>query len=179
MIALIYGGSGSGKSRFAENMMTGLKEFASALFYVATMYPGDAEARGRIARHQADRAHKGFATIEVYTNLDSVNIPDGSAVLLECLGNLVANEMFSPDGAGEGAMEAVLRGVEAVSKRAVRVVAVTNDVFSDGVLYPPETERYRRVLGELNKAVAQKSAVVVETVCGLPLWHKRDKGWNP
>lgn len=178
MFALVYGGSGSGKSEFAENLLQSQAGKASPLIYVATMYPGDGEARARIARHQAMRAHKGFETVELYTNLSTANIPHGSVVLVECLGNLVANEIFSPAGAGAAALTAVVDGLDAVERRAGRVIVVSNDVFTDGVDYPPETEEYRRVLSTAHRILAEKSALVVETVCGIPLWHKHCKVWD-
>lgn len=159
-------------------MLEALSPFVSPLVYIATMLPADDEARERIARHRASRAHKGFSTIELYTGLSSAVIPEGCAVLLECLGNLVANEMFSPGGAGAATRDAVLRGLDVVSRRATRVVVVTNDIISDGVDYPSETENYRRTLAGLNRAIARQSAVVAETVCGIPLWYKRDKAWD-
>lgn len=178
MMALVYGGSGSGKSEFAETLLASFSRSASALVYVATMYPTDDEARRRIERHQANRAHKGFVTREVFTGLDAADIPDGAAVLLECLGNLVANEMFSPPGAGADTAARVMRGVEAVAARADRLVVVSNDVFSDGLRHAPETHEYQRVLAELNRRVAERSGAVVETVCGIPLWRKRNGAWD-
>ena len=178
MLALIYGGSGSGKSELAENMLLASRREGSPLLYVATMRPDGGEARGRIARHQANRSHKGFATIERYTDLGGMTIPDGANVLLECLGNVVANEMFAPGGAGEAAGDAVLRGLEHIARSAGRTIVVTNDVFSDGVEHTAETGVYLRVLAELNRAVAAKSAIVIETVCGIPLRHKDDGIWN-
>ena len=44
------------------------------------------------------RAGKGFETIERYTELDELLIPKDCVVLLECMSNLVANEMFREDG---------------------------------------------------------------------------------
>lgn len=44
------------------------------------------------------RAGKGFETVERYTALDELVLPKGSVVLLECMTNLVANEMFREDG---------------------------------------------------------------------------------
>ena len=40
---------------------------------------------------------KNFITIEQYTDIDKIQIPVHSAVLLECMGNLCANEMFRDD----------------------------------------------------------------------------------
>ena len=59
MLILVSGGSGSGKSAFAEDLIT-----ASGLetkIYVATMQAWDAEGEARVARHRAMRAGKGFA----------------------------------------------------------------------------------------------------------------------
>ncbi len=182
MMALIYGGSGSGKSAFAENLLCGpeaRRSFPGApRVYIATMLPGDAEARERIARHRAARAHKGFVTVEIRTDLASAKFPDGAAVLLECLGNLAANEIFSPEGAGAAARESILRGLEGIARRAARTVVVSNDVFSDGADYPPETLRYMDALAALNREIAARSALVVETVCGIPLRRRDDGRWR-
>lgn len=50
-------------------------------------------------------------------------------MLLECMSNLTANEMFEPEGAGDDAVEAVLAGVEALRGRCIHLVIVTNDIF--------------------------------------------------
>lgn len=178
MLALIYGGSGSGKSELAEKMLSEMRGSGGPLLYIATMFPDGGESRERIARHRSARAHKGFATIERYTNIEGLTIPDGSRVLLECLGNLVANELFSPDGAGGETLNAVLRGLEKMQQSADSVIVVSNDVSSDGVAYPPETEEYRRVLAALNRSIARGSSLVAETVCGIPLWHKENGAWS-
>lgn len=174
---LVYGGSGSGKSYFAESLLTqtGTRP-ESGLYYIATMFPGDAEARRRIARHQAERQHKGFLTFERYTDLEGLEVPAGACVLLECLGNLVANEMFLPGGAGAKTESTVLRGLEKLAGNAADFVVVSNDVFSDGVDYAPETREYCRVLAALHRALARDSSVVVETVCGIPVYRKNISG---
>ncbi len=179
--ALVYGGSGSGKSECAERMLLALKSRGMPPVYIATMRPEGAEARERIARHRAARAHKGFATVERYTDLASLEIPAGAAVLLECLGNLLANEFFSPGGAGaagKAARDAVLRGLESLARRAARLIVVSNDVFSDGVEYPAETKRYIGALADLNRTIADGSALVIESVCGIPLRRKDDGAWD-
>ncbi len=185
MIAFIHGGSGSGKSALAEDLLLAQKERAAArgasLVYIATMFPGDAEARDRIAKHRAARAHKGFETLELRSDLASAEFPEGSAVLLECLGNLLANELFSPAGAGSSgnaARESILRGVDALDRRAARAIIVSNDVFADGVDYPAATRRYIDALADLNRTIAARSALVVETVCGIPLRRKDEGAWD-
>ena len=41
---------------------------------------------------------KNFKTFECYTGLEKLTVPQNSTVLLECMSNLVANEMYSPNG---------------------------------------------------------------------------------
>ena len=103
MFTLVIGGAASGKSEYAEELI-----LASPLrprIYIATMEPFGAEGQARIARHRELRRGKGFQTVERYTGIAGLKLPAGGAVLLECLGNLAANELYSPAGAGtaEGA----------------------------------------------------------------------------
>ena len=65
------------------------------------MYPFDEESHARIRRHRKMRAKKNFQTLECYTGLKDLKIPAGSCVLLECMSNLVANEMYQEQGAKE------------------------------------------------------------------------------
>ena len=60
----------------------------------------DAECRARIEKHRRQRAGKGFVTIERGVDLAGLALPARGDVLLEDLGNLTANEPYSPAGAG-------------------------------------------------------------------------------
>jgi adenosylcobinamide kinase/adenosylcobinamide-phosphate guanylyltransferase len=167
----IYGGSGSGKSAFAERLVSGFPE-PNERCYIATMCPEGDEARLRIARHRAARADRGFTTIERYTALAELPLPDRPIVLLECLGNLVANEMFSPGGAGKDARRAVLTGLASLHRRAEHFILVSNDVGSDGVIYDGATRAYQEVMAAINAESAAASDVFVEMVCGIPLYRR-------
>ena len=103
MIHLVTGGSGSGKSAYAEQCI--LDFGGTRRVYIATMQPFGAEGQARIARHRKMRAAKKFSTIECYTNLKEVELEPGSDVLLECMSNLTANEIFDPSGAGKARAE--------------------------------------------------------------------------
>ena len=110
MIHLVTGGSGSGKSAYAEQCI--LDFGGTRRVYIATMQPFGAEGQARIARHRKMRVAKQFSTIECYTNLKEVELEPGSDVLLECMSNLTANEIFDPSGAGKArAEEEILAGV--------------------------------------------------------------------
>lgn len=170
MITVITGGSGSGKSAYAEGRILSYGE--GRRIYIATMEPFGEEGARRIKRHHKLREGKGFETVERYTNLAELEIPKESQVLLECMSNLVANEMFRADGAGENLAEAVLKGVENLRAQAKNVCVVTNDVFSDSGKYEEETREYQKYLGKVNLKLAQMADEVIEVVYGIPVWLK-------
>ena len=162
MLVVVTGGSGSGKSAFAEETILSLGE--ARRIYIATMQAFDEESHRRIRRHRHMRAGKGFETIERYTELDELLIPKDCVVLLECMSNLVANEMFREGGFHPE-----------VAEKAKHVVIVTNEIFSDGILYEEESEQYKKELGQINQKLAEMAEEVVEVVYGIPVWHKGGK----
>ena len=162
MFAMIIGGSASGKSALAERWAASLP---LPRIYLAAMQVFDEESRARVERHRAMRAGKGFETIEAPTALWNTDLPAGATVLLEDLSNLLANEMFSPEGGGS---EAALRGVQSLLVRCEHLILVTNEVFSGGTDYAGETEDYLAELAWLNRTLAAEADTVAEVVCGLP-----------
>lgn len=164
MFTLVVGGAGSGKSTFAEALA---RRGPGPRVYIATMQPFDAECLARIEKHRRQRAGKGFSTLECYTGLAGAapGVPAGATVLLECMGNLVANELYAPEGGGAGA---ALAGVQALLPRCRHLVVVTNEVFSGGTQYQGDTLSYLRELAGANRALAARADTVAEIVCGVP-----------
>lgn len=169
MMVLVIGASGSGKSQFAEDLAVRLK--GERRFYIAAMKPEGEGAAERIARHRAQRAGKGFETIERFTDLAGLSLPAGSTVLLECMSNLAANEMFLPDGGG---IQAVYNGIDSLRSSAEELIIVTNSVFSDGIDYDESTMEYIRMLGQINIRLAAMADAVVELVYSIPVFLKGD-----
>ena len=97
-------------------------------------------------------------------------------ILLEDLGNLLANELFDPAGAGEAAFGSTLAGIARLQDCCETLVVVSNEVFSDGLAYPSETAAYIRTLGRLHAALAARADAVYESVCGILLPLKGEKG---
>lgn len=170
MMILITGGSKNGKSRIAEELVTA---YSSPRFYIATMIPCGEEAHAAIERHRNIRADKGFETIEKYTDIDQINLPDRCAVLLECMANLCANEMFS--GCAANPVHKIAKGVDRLLENAEVLVIVTNQVGDDGIVYPHETMQYIKNMGELNLVLAKKADCVIEAVYGIPVVLKGEK----
>ena len=137
MLELVTGGSGSGKSAYAESRICEYNRQApKPLFYIATMYPYGEETEKKIERHRMLRKGKGFETLEWYTGL-KLHLEEGSLqgsdVLLECMSNLVANEMYMESGAGCHADQAILEGIRELNQQCSNLVIVTNEVFSESV----------------------------------------------
>ena len=173
MLTLVTGGSGSGKSAFAEDRVLSFGE--GKRIYIATMHPFDEESHKRIERHRKMRAGKGFETVECYTGLKNAVLPGESGkcvVLLECMSNLVANEMFEEQGAHDRTVSEVTKGIENLLGQAAHVVIVTNEIFSDAVVFDGDMDSYLEYLGEINQAAAQRADEVVEVVYGIPVFHK-------
>lgn len=171
MLTLVTGGSGSGKSEFAENIAVSYK--SKELIYIATMYPYDDESYKKIERHKIMRKNKNFKTVECFTNLESLDIPPGSTVLLDCMSNLVANEMYNDNGAKELTVESIIKGIKKLKENTNNLVIVTNEVFSDGIEYDKETDRYLKNLGDINSIIGRLADEVIEVVYTIPIFKKR------
>ncbi len=200
MIELVYGGSGSGKSEFAENLV--LNSDCESRFYIATMKIFDDEGKKRVERHRKLRGNKNFITIEE-TN-ESKNLEDAvekikkmtsdenledssgfggekssekkkSAVLVECLSNLLANEMFLPGGkilsADEVAGKVIsgLKRLFSAGNDFSEIVLVSNNIFDDGLDYDEATKSYMEALAKINAFAAKNADKVFEVVAGIPL----------
>ncbi|MBR1931735.1 MAG: bifunctional adenosylcobinamide kinase/adenosylcobinamide-phosphate guanylyltransferase [Lachnospiraceae bacterium] len=184
MMTLILGGSGSGKSAFAEEYACECFAGESGLgigcakgkkYYIATMEVYGEEGRRRVERHRRQRAGKGFETIEQPRSVGELRRFDrGDTVLLECLSNLVANEMFvgACSLAAETVCTKILKEIGKLSQEVGRLVIVSNNVFEDGVDYDASTKEYMKALGMVNARLAQSADLVVEVVVGIPVVWK-------
>lgn len=172
MFTLVIGGAASGKSEYAEGLVVASPHFPR--YYIATMEPLDDECRARVEKHRRMRADKQFETVECYVNLSSARLPGRGAVLLECVGNLAANELYSPKGAGNGAdaLSAIVDGLGALLVQCADLVVVSNEVFTGGDHYADGTEEYMRLLAGANRALARRADRVCEVICGLPQYYK-------
>ena len=169
MLTLVVGGAASGKSEYAEALV--LKTPLPRV-YLATMQVWDAECAARVEKHRRMRAQKQFETVECPRTLGSVNLPARGTALLEDLGNLTANELYSPEGAGPRTAEAVLQGVKTIASQCENLIIVSNEVFSGGADYAGDTGQYLRTLAQINNAVAARADNVCRVVCGIPVYYK-------
>lgn len=171
MITLIIGGSGSGKSEFAEKLAM---ECSGEKYYIATMPARDEESLKKVQRHRDMRSGKDFETIEAERNLANVDI-NGGTVLLECMSNLVANEVFGEGGGTESAYKSIIMGINELVQKADNLIVVSNEIFSDGIIYDEETVKYIALLSKVNAYLSKLADEVIEVVYGIPIYHKRNE----
>ncbi|MCQ4725845.1 bifunctional adenosylcobinamide kinase/adenosylcobinamide-phosphate guanylyltransferase [Anaerotignum faecicola] len=168
MVTFVIGGSGSGKSEFAESILDGYK---GRKYYIATMKIYDHEMEEKAARHRYNRRGRNFETIECPLDISGVNI-SGGAVLIECLTNLAANELFLNGLSSDMVFENIKNGIERLCRQACETVIVSGDVFEGGAAYGTETKEYMEVLGKINGFCASMSDMVIEVVYSIPIYHK-------
>ena len=174
MMALFTGGASCGKSALAESRC---QQLGGKLVYLAAMRPFGEEGMRRVEKHRAQRAGKGFTTIECYDDFTAASHDErlaGATILLECLGNVVANELFDENAQAEGTdLDAtrarIMDAIESIKRAGTHLVIVGNDVGADGIRYPSETHAYQELLGGLSCAVATRCDFVAECASGLPI----------
>ncbi len=177
MLTLIVGGSGSGKSAYAEEYICSVSE-EKKKYYIATMQIYDAEGEEKVERHRKLRMGKGFATIEQPMDIQNALAkmqPGEKSALLECISNLTANEMFSESNPKTESMvtEKVVKGIELLSSKLTHLIIVTNNVFEDGKVYDETTMAYIRAMGKINEKLAFMADEVIEVVVGIPVIVKK------
>lgn len=173
MMTLIIGGSGSGKSAYAENYMNSISEDRKK-YYIATMQIYDEEGKRKVERHRMLRGGKGFSTIEQPLDIGNAaeKLEDGDkTALLECISNLTANEMFLEEvpGTEEVITEKIVGGIAVLNRELTHLVIVSNNVFEDGNVYDKTTMAYIRAMGRINQKLAEMADEVVEVVVGIPI----------
>ena len=172
-MTLIIGGSGSGKSAYAEDYMVSISEDRKK-YYIATMQIYDEEGKRKVERHRMLRGGKGFSTIEQPVDIgkaaEKMEAEDRTA-LLECVSNLTANEMFSGEvpGTEEVITEKIVGGIAVLNRELTHLVIVSNNVFEDGNVYNKTTMAYIRAMGRINQKLAEMADEVVEVVVGIPI----------
>jgi adenosylcobinamide kinase/adenosylcobinamide-phosphate guanylyltransferase len=159
---LVLGGARSGKSRYAEGLITALPP---PWVYVATAEAGDEEMAERIKAHRACRS-ADWRTLEAPRDLAAAlaactNMP----VLIDCLTLWLSNLMLA-----EADIDAEIERLEKALVAAVApVVMVANEVGSGIVPDHPLGRRFRDLQGSLNQRIAAGADRVVLMVAGLPL----------
>lgn len=186
MVVFITGGNDNGKSEYAEDLVIKLspggRSAGYTRIYLATMGARDEESLKRIKKHIFRRKDMEYITIEKsfdvgsidITNIDITNIDTSKAdtgkriLLIEDIPNLLAGEMFKGTSFYPDVADKITADIMKLISACEHTVIVTNEVFSDGIIYDEYTTTYLREFGTINRRLARYSDKVVELVCGIP-----------
>lgn len=167
-LTLVLGGARSGKSLFAEGLVTSAP---APWLYVATGEARDAEMTQRIALH-VQRRGPGWETRDAPLELAELIRTEGAEsrpMLIDCLTLWLSNVMLADrDVAAERA-----RLLDALTEARGPIVAVSNEVGLGIVPDNALARAFRDEQGRLNAAVAQRADTVVLMAAGLPLTLKQ------
>ena len=172
MIHLVTGGSGCGKSALAQDLTVSLSG-GECCIYLATMKDENAESRARIEKHRRMRSDQAFETLELERGLEAVRERvRGRCVLLECMSNLLANEMFTPEGVAKDPAAAVMKDIEALgSARELVIVTGMADMGCDD--RSGLTGAYLEELARINRELFAMSRDVLWVMCGEGMYLKK------
>ncbi|WP_436639662.1 bifunctional adenosylcobinamide kinase/adenosylcobinamide-phosphate guanylyltransferase [Microbaculum sp. FT89] len=165
-LSLVLGGSRSGKSRYAEDMV---RAQPAPWVYLATAQAFDAEMEARIAEHRARRG-EGWRTVEAPLALPEAirDAPAAAPVLADCLTVWLSNLMLG----GHDVAAAIDNLDAALAARDATTVLVSNEVGLSIVPDNPLGRAFRDAQGRLNQRIARQAARVVFMVAGLPMVMK-------
>lgn len=181
-LCLVLGGSKSGKSLFAEKTAETLaREEAAPLYYLATMEAGDDEENiARVERHRRQRRNKGYHSIEAQTKekIRAAAIADHAVILLDCLGNWLANELFSAehfqhtcqmaeDEKNDSCSRELFDVINTLAERSRALILVSNLVGAERDV-DLLTRFWILELNRLHESI-QACAQVIEVSAGCPL----------
>ena len=135
------------------------------------MCANDTESKQRIERHRKCVRTSPFKPSEVSKAIDSIAVGSDSVVLLECLSNLLANEMFSNNTAAYS-VSSLLQQIRHLQSHCQHLIVVSNEIFSDGICYDLSTQ-YLSDLGYLHRELCRTANEIYEVVCGIPISYRK------
>ena len=77
---------------------------------------------------------------------------------------MTANEMFD-----NGDPNLIVPALRNLAERCRHLIMVTNDLFSDGVIYSSSVQEYLRRLADINRQAAAMADCVIEVVYSIPV----------
>jgi adenosylcobinamide kinase/adenosylcobinamide-phosphate guanylyltransferase len=166
-LALILGGTRSGKSGYALDLARG---FPAPRLYLATAEAGDEEMAARIAKHRQERG-EGWATREVPLELAAAIATaqgDYQVILADCLTLWLSNRLIRGGECAE-LKNVCLELANILEKTTTPTILVSNEVGWGIVPENPLAREFRDWAGWLHQQLAAAADLVVLMVAGIPL----------
>lgn len=174
-VTLITGGSRSGKSSYAESLLSDTDD----VLYIATAVNTDEEMSQRISRHR-QRRNSTWLTHEGCRGLDeAVRAAKRSNVLLDCCTIMITNLLLesdeNPEGLSYEQRDALTKSITAEFDRLIaacretgtNLIMVTNEVGWSLISPYPLGRIFTDIAGFVNQHLARVSDEVYMVVCGL------------
>ncbi|WP_163102377.1 bifunctional adenosylcobinamide kinase/adenosylcobinamide-phosphate guanylyltransferase [Peribacillus alkalitolerans] len=186
MLIFITGGVRSGKSTFAENLLTSSLPTGETPHYIATSIYSDGEMSSRIRKHQLDRELSGYTWITWEKSKDihemCNHLPENSFVLLDCMTTWLNNELFSEVFEGsedwmkvkfqKEKMNHILHGIESLKKHCSKVILVSNEVSYEPIMDKGLVFQYVKIMGKLHQEIVGISNQAYLIQHGVPILMK-------
>jgi adenosylcobinamide kinase / adenosylcobinamide-phosphate guanylyltransferase len=166
-MTLVLGGARSGKSAYAERLITALPP---PWIYCATGQAFDGEMAERIAHHRARRG-EGWFTAEEPREIAALLQAAAHPVLVDCLTLWLTNLML----AGIDVEAETNKLLAAMRAAEVPIVFVSNEVGLGIVPDNALAREFRDRAGRLNQAVAAIANHVIFMAAGLPMVLKDER----
>jgi adenosylcobinamide kinase / adenosylcobinamide-phosphate guanylyltransferase len=171
-LTLVTGGSRSGKSAFAQQMVEG---WEGPRLFLATCPVSDLEMEERIRKHRRQRQGRGWQTQEEGLLLvEQLRCtPPGTHVLIDCLSLWISNLMAEGRCLSEEDISShCTLLVEAAQAHQGRVVMVSGEVGLGLVPDNPVARCFRDLAGRCNQVMAAHAQKVFFVCCGIPVQIK-------
>jgi len=179
-IIMITGGMRSGKSTFAEKLLSD----ETSILYIATSKITDDEMKERVRIHQQRRGSK-YETYEGHVDIATqVLNTSNKSTLLECVGTLVTNMMF------DEFMEFDELSVQDINKLELKIVneietiidsmkekegthiIITNEVGLSLISEYKLGRIFTDIIGRVNQKIANRADQVYMIISGIELLVK-------
>lgn len=161
-LTIVLGGAASGKSAFAEKLVT---DTGRGRVYLATAQAHDDEMCEKINKHKEMRGN-GWRTIEAPLDVgrELAAIAGDQAVLLDCATMWLSNHLLAENDPDEAEAN-LMAGLALCS---APVVVVSNEVGHSVVPESALGRQFREAQGRLNQKLAAQAGLVVNVIAGLP-----------
>lgn len=179
-IIVVTGGSRSGKSEFAEQLVLSISERCA---YIATAEVLDEEMHLRVEQHKSRRDSKRWLNYEAPFDADKIlaQITDeAGSVLFDCITMYLTNLLYGMNAQTFNEQEkkqmmgdAIEKLLDAAKASGKNVVFVTNELGSGIVPFTEMSREFRDLAGQANQMLAKQADEAYLVVSGIPLDLKK------
>lgn len=174
-VILVIGGARSGKSKYAEELVT---TYNLPVSYVATATAIDSEMAERIAHHQTRRPENWQlheCPLEL-TELIKVESQKKQVILVDCLTLWLNNQLYKDPHQNFSLLFSELidtiKETQVHKEQQAHIIFVSNEVGLGIIPMGEVTRQFVDEAGRLNQQLAQVANRVIFMVAGLPMTLK-------